>query len=309
MYLTLLYSVILCHVSYAIGHLVPRQASPRQIVSVRGAWFENIAVRPNGNLLLTRMDVPEVWEYDFSTNKAARVAAFSESLATAGIAELAPDVWAIVSGRYSFTGGGNTPGSWIIHKLDLTGAQSATSVVVKLPQAQLINGLAALNTTHVLPGDAAAGTVYVVDTNTGASRALKKDPSMNPTSSIPFGIDGMKVHNGYLYFTNIATSNILRFSIQNGTDNTGTVETLLRNSQGDDFVIGRDGLMYLATNTQNSVVSIETTTGRVTRLAAVTGSTSTAFGRRMGLDEGTLYVATTGGQVVALDILQGAKIG
>lgn len=300
MYSAILFLEALFLASFALGGLVPRQATPRQVVSVQGAWFENIAVRPNGNLLLTRMDLPEVWEYDFTASKATRVAVFSESLAAAGIAELSPDIWAIVSGRYSMSGGGNTPGSWIIHKLDLTGAVPSASVVAKLSQAQLVNGLAVLNSTHVLPGDASAGAVYIVDVNTGTSGVFKQDATMKPSGFIPFGIDGMKVYNGYLYFTNISTGNILRFPISTSS---GAVETLVRNNQGDDFVIGRNGLMYLALNTQNSVVSVDLASGKVNKLASVTGGTSTAFGRRSGVDEGTLYITTTGGQVFAIDVL------
>lgn len=289
----------------ASAGIIPRQANPTPVVTIQGSWLENIAVRPNGNLLLTRMDRGEVWEYDFASSTSAKLVEFEGATASAGIAELEPDVWAVVAGQYSMAGG-NTPGSWAVHRVDLSDSEAATSSseIAKFPESGIFNGLARLNATHVLPGDANKGAVFILDTTTGDYSVLKTDASMQPGAAFPFGIDGMKVHegDGALYFTNIATNTLMRVPIsEDGV--AGNVEKLPANVGGDDFAFGSDGLLYLATNMANSVVSVDTATGQSTRIGAATGSTAVAFGRREGIDEGTLYVTTSGGQVLAFDVL------
>lgn len=280
---------------------VPRQY-PASIFSIQGAWFENIATRPNGNLLLTRMDVPELWEYDFSTETGALLQEFPDALVTAGIAELEPDTWAVVAGQYSSSSGA-TPGSWTVHKVDLTGSKPVSNAVANFPESELFNGMAGLNSTHALPGDASAGTVHLLDTTSGTYTTLKSDVTMNPSGGIPFGIDGMKYHDGYLYYTNIATGGIHRFAIAADGIAADSVELIVNNLAGDDFAFGDDGRMYLATNFGNSVVAVDTATGDVTNVATVNGGTSVAFGTREGIDDGLLYVATSAGEVFALEAL------
>lgn len=59
-----------------------------------GSWVENMAVRANGQLLVTMLTVPDLYLIDPTTNEMALVASFPEVIGLAAITEVQPDVFA-----------------------------------------------------------------------------------------------------------------------------------------------------------------------------------------------------------------------
>ncbi len=81
--------------------LLPRQNNATSIVykfDGTDAWAENIAVRPNGQILITRMDNGELWNINPVTKEGILVRKFPASTLT-GITEVRPDIYAVISGQ------------------------------------------------------------------------------------------------------------------------------------------------------------------------------------------------------------------
>lgn len=69
-------------------------------------YLENIAVRPNGQFLITPLSLPQLWlvEPDLP-GEAFIVCEFPEVLGLSGIVEYQPDIFAVLTGNFSFSTG------------------------------------------------------------------------------------------------------------------------------------------------------------------------------------------------------------
>ena len=199
-----------------------------------------------------------------------------------GIGEIAPDVFAIIGGKG-------------IYKVDFTGASPKSSLIKTITEASNLNGLAVFNETTVLVADAGKGNVYRFNTATGEYSVALSDPTMAPSGSIPFGIDGIKYSNGTVWYTNIFKNSFHKIPVDTTGKATAAVTTLWTNLMGDDLCIGPNGKIYVATNGKNSVVEVDPAVGKPNAVATVTGSTSCAFGRTEK-DKNVIYIG--GGQGV-----------
>ncbi|KAJ7114418.1 hypothetical protein C8R44DRAFT_881260 [Mycena epipterygia] len=67
-------------------------------------WLENLAVRPNGQILATRLDVPELYQItpDPHNPKPTLIYAFPSALGTLGIAELPATPMSMLSSSVTF---------------------------------------------------------------------------------------------------------------------------------------------------------------------------------------------------------------
>jgi hypothetical protein len=66
-----------------------------------GSWVDNIALRSDGSLLLTRLDVPEVWSVNTTSGNATLAYSFPNATSCFGISEIDSDVFAVVVGNFS----------------------------------------------------------------------------------------------------------------------------------------------------------------------------------------------------------------
>jgi uncharacterized protein (DUF2141 family) len=145
---------------------------------------EGIAQRSNGQILVSFFDKAELWSVDPATKKAAKVTSFADATCSAAIAEVAPDVFAVVAGNYA-SAGGNKPGSWGIWKVNFTSGTPVTSLLKKVPESGFWNGLTSFNNDTVLIGDASKGAVWRMNINTGAYSMAIEDATMKPSGSLP----------------------------------------------------------------------------------------------------------------------------
>ncbi|KAI1259644.1 hypothetical protein F5Y18DRAFT_408913 [Xylariaceae sp. FL1019] len=118
------------------------------------------------------------------------------------------------------------------------------------------------------------------------------------------GVNGVHVRDGYLYWTNSATVSVYRIKItdQGFPASCARVELVSTLDAGfvDDFAIGGDGTIWVATNSDNRLIAAQPFTDHsvvvdgATNTLALAGDTSAIFGRGER-DHSTLYVATCGG--------------
>ena len=298
-----------------------------------GAWVENIAVRSNGDLLVTRLDVPELFIIDpTAKNVSAKlVYSFPATTALTGIAETSPDKFAILAGNFSLTGGTQS-GSWSIWTVDFGNASdsSATpkvSKVTDLSQIVFPDGMSSLSDDTVLVGDIDVGVIYGVNIETGVSYVASTDPALAPAPNPAFGnigVNGIHVRENFLYFVTSATNVLGRFPIRaDGVQigNASIIARALNSSDGfDDFTFDNSGNFFLTTGGGNSIEQLSPD-GKGQIIAGSLNSTEIAeptaakFGRGK-TDQNTLYVVTAGGlainvqpgnrtvggQVVAIDV-------
>ena len=290
----------------------------------RGSWIENLAVRPNGQLLLTRLDTTELFLFDVESRDPwpTFVHLFPNAISLTGIVEIAHDVFAVSAGNYT-PGGGATPGSWAVWRVDMnpygtplstngTGARPPSRItkIADIPEAAHLKSLTPLSDQYILLSDFRAGIVYRLDVTTGAYTVVIAD---SLTAAVPqpifgtAGVNGLQVRGSYLYFTNTGQNIFARIPIRADGRPAGAASIMAHTAASTDyfdgFTFGADGDAYLVTGSGNAVVRIPARDGPQVRVAGrldsglIAEPTACAFGRG-ATDQGVLYVVT-GGAVLA----------
>lgn len=286
-------------------------------------WVENLAVRQNGQILVTILSAPELYQVDpFHTDSPPTlIHRIPGVMGLLGIVELQHDVFYVIAGNWSTRTLQTTNGSYSLWKVDMGSGGNGSSntlanvsKVTDIPEGVFLNGMAVLNESRglVVIGDSGAGQVFTVDVETGTYSKTIDDPTMKPTPSLELGINGLKIRGGFLYYTTSAQISFNRIPINDadGTP-TGPAEAVARFILGDDFSFDPAGNAYISMDPLNTVA--EVTAGGVVEIVAgsldstqVAGSTATAFGRTQK-DSSVLYVTTNGGYLGPV-VRQGGKV-
>lgn len=280
-----------------------------------GTWLENIAVRSNGNLLVTLIDRPELYQIDPFHNIATLVTNLedeADALSLLGITEMAPDVFVFIAGNFSIARAASDPASYSIWQVDFNrgGKCEKVSAIEKLPEASFLNGMTALDRRDgtVLISDSVCGLVWRLNVWTGKYEVVLQDETMVPAEGtrLVLGINGIRIYNGYLYYVNALRGLFCRVLIDLTTGKaSGPYEVLETELPGDDFAMSADGVAYVTENGGNSLERVgadgirSLITGGLNS-STIAGATSAAFGRTWW-DRGVVYVTTSGGQAAPVN--------
>ncbi|KAH7117163.1 hypothetical protein B0J11DRAFT_538468 [Dendryphion nanum] len=287
------------------------------------SWIENIAVRSNGDLLLTMLTTPELYQLrgvQGPSPRAELIHGFPSITGLTGIAETTQDTFIVAGGNSSGPGVG-IPGTSSVWEVKLRGRRPEVVKIVDIPEAVFLNGVVTnpLNKNEVLIADSSLGKVFKVNIKEKNHQVAAEVPEMAPPANapIPLGINGVHIQDGFLYWTNTILSKLFRIRInKNGIVTTGaeveTVATLT--SLLDDFALDRLGTSWVTTNGNNTVLAISpngknvVVEGSLSELT-VAGATAAAFGRTPK-DSDILYVVTSGALAVPVNgtITEGGKI-
>jgi hypothetical protein len=254
-------------------------------------WIENIAVRANGNLLLTRMDKAEVHELNpLEPNaKPKLVYGFAGANGCMGITETSPDNFAVtVTTRQGFSVRS------AIWNLNVSSAEvKATKVADNI--SVMLNGLALFSPGVVVATDTIGGNIYRIDLKTGSAAVAYNQAGR--------GVNGVRVKGKYVYYANLFSGVFGRIPVDPATGSaTGPSETVGNVGAGaDDFALSPfSEEAYVVNQSQNQVVRVSLNeTGKVASVAGSANSgaigtpTSAQFGRT-SKDGRTLYVTTSG---------------
>ena len=279
-------------------------------------WLENIAVRYNGELLVTSLTSPSLYQVDpHQTRQPLLVAEIPDSIGLLGIAELEKDVFYVIAGKssnsaFSFSFRSSI---WKVDFREFCLEEDGTvsrpaklSLVADMPDTQFLNGMCRLapnDNSALLIADSIAGSVIRLDVNTGSYNTVIKDKTMaSPSPAGALGINGIRVHGQDLFFTNFAEKTFMKMPISRvrGTA-AGPAAVVINGTTGDDFILSKDGKKaWIATNFLNTLFEVHTP-GQKGRIVAggangtdLVRATAVAFGRTWG-DRNSLYVVTTGG--------------
>ncbi|EME78772.1 uncharacterized protein MYCFIDRAFT_43655 [Pseudocercospora fijiensis CIRAD86] len=181
--------------------------------------------------------------------------------------------------------------------------QPTTKRIASLPNAALLNGIAFSRprSDHLLVADTFRGLVWNVNVKKGSVGVTLNDTTTKGSASNPPGINGVKVHNGSLYWTNTGQSKLYKVEIdEKGNVSDGCKAQVVAANLGcDDFVLDFDGNVYVASPL--GVVTKVSPTGQQEVIAGnstgsnkLNGPTAVGFGR-LASDRWSLYVTTDGG--------------
>lgn len=281
-------------------------------------WIENLAVRPNGNLILVAHDKPEIYEMDprlpdlepkllhlFDNGASSPI-----KISANGITETSKDVYhVIVSSKI--------PGSLLglaydnaIYKIDYTSLKAIVEPVITkvLGVPHFLNGLATVSSTVVLASDTIGGVVYGIDLSTKKAYVEAYIATKAPGR----GVNGIRIRDGFLYYNQMITGRFSKIPIDS-EGGIATTEHPQHIAQGfgmigiDDFAFGKSGNeAFLCQGFLNQVLKVDLSKGSVHSIAGglcskIKGPTSAQFSTIEG-DERTLYVVTRNGQIFALKV-------
>ncbi|KAJ7061447.1 hypothetical protein C8F01DRAFT_1289154 [Mycena amicta] len=218
------------------------------------------------------------------------------------------------------------PGSVVIWRVDFT-AHSHGPTARPIANVTPTNGLSAVPGLPdvVLTADSADGAVYAVNMRTGDVSLVIRDVLLAPTATATLGINGLHVHEGFLYATNSGRGTFLRVPLavrlsKGLVHATGPLEVIgilqngaPSNSHGfDDFAFDKRGRAWVTVHPGSLALFTPQKNGSWVQENAAgdpdsEGSdavfvepTAAVFGRGVGMEE-TLYVTTAGGQIVLVD--------
>ncbi|KAI9807154.1 MAG: hypothetical protein M1825_005872 [Sarcosagium campestre] len=289
-----------------------------------GYFLENLAVRSNGDILVTVFSHNEL--YNISPTKgpdSPTTLVHTFAGAVSGIVEVGTDTFYVSSGTLG------SPGSFSIWKVSMTDwdaeTTSAAGVVSKLidiPDAPFLNGSTLLShgAAAFLCVDSILGVIYRVDVDAKPPKSsvwFKDDQLVKKTENpmMP-GANGLQLFNGHVYVSNTETRKLFRIAVDDSDgagdalSAKGPLELVLADCLIDDFTFAVDGTAFLTAHIYNTVVRVAPSGGIRNVVAGgpedaiVAGSTACAFGRRPS-DRDALYVTTNGGMSAPV----GGKLG
>lgn len=317
-----MFSVVLTAVALAAVALSKSLPSTTLAQLEVGTFLENIAVRSNGDLLVTKLwpsaaiyTIRAPWE---RRNTLEQVISIPSIQSIYGLAQVAPSRQGVES--FIFVGGNSTSpgetvtgsfGAWAIDFESPGNEVKVRKISDMSPQSKFLNGVTAVPgiSDVVLVADSANGFVGRLELTTGTfdTSTFRFPLEMDPAEGarLPIGVNGIQIRNGHLYWTNSFQACIYCIAITpTGFPARYSRPELIANlSKGvnflDDFSFDVDGNIYASTNLDNSIVFIDTRSkewktvvGGIGEMT-VAGSTSVTFGRG-SKDKGVLYVSTSG---------------
>ena len=301
----------------------PERAPITQLYQFKdGTSLENLAARPNGNLILTAISDPSAYLLDPTrrNSKPQLIHRFPEATSLTGIVETSPDVFAVVAGNWSTKTFEGVPNSFEVWSIDFNTRQPTIKSIAKMPKAAALNGITNCHKseTVVLIADSEVGAIWKLDTSTGEHSIAFRDPLFtNCTSPFPLGLNGVAMFDEKLHFANSALRIYGRVPILEDGTASGEIEILGRALPAvtafDDVVLDWEGNGWIATH-PNAVTEI-TPEGKQRNFTGtdveMLNPTSIVWGRGSLEQEKILYLTTNGmsssqgkffgAQVISLD--------
>ncbi|MFF3761937.1 hypothetical protein [Streptomyces sp. NPDC002185] len=161
--------------------------------------------------------------------------------------------------------------------------------IAQLPAGSLPNGLD-LDEEHgtLYAADSARGAVWSVPLGGGAPSVWAEGTALAPTAALPFGANGLKLHDGAVWVSNSAHSTLLRIPF--AEDRTaGPVETRATGLTGiDDFTFTGHGDTALAALILDSRLELVRADG--THRTVLTGADGLVNPTSVAVRAKTLYV-------------------
>ncbi|KAL9024318.1 MAG: hypothetical protein Q9196_006605, partial [Gyalolechia fulgens] len=278
-----------------------------------GTGVENVAVRGTSSILATLLTAPELYQISPRSRYAPiLIHSFPGYTSLFGITETSPDVFYVAAGNFSLRTFTSTPRSYSLFEVDFNTFSRTKHTPAKvrkiadLPDAGSLNGAVTLNSNNgdILLADSVGGELWKVNVRTAAvTNVIPDEPLLKPIpgSALELGINGVRIRDGVLYFTNTNLEILNRVALNPDGTAAGPATSIASGLAVDDFALDAKGQAYLFLNTKNQVAKVAVPGGAATVLAGseadlstIAGPAGGAFGRTL-LDKTSLYVGSNGG--------------
>ena len=267
------------------------------------------AVRQNGQILATDVSSGKIYLVDPQNLHCEPpvVAQLPNNSHVTGIAEVQEDVFytqSVDGNLYEFEFQQNTTAIWKVDMRDYSKTHRASlRKAVELPAVGVPNGMALLSKDEgtILTADSTRGLIWRTNIYTGASEIVFDNALLKPIAKDhpAFGVDGVRVVDSTLYFTNTNYGLIAKVPISKTGYPIGSPLVMSSDvPNADDFAIDSRGNIWIAENEKNALVRVASD-GQVQTIVggqnstALIGPVLAVFGHGCD-DRDILYIGTDG---------------
>ncbi|MCJ1446302.1 MAG: hypothetical protein MMC23_006807 [Stictis urceolatum] len=295
--------------------------SAKILYTAERTFFENIAFRSNGHLLLNALTSPSIYTLDphppFLTPQL--LTQIPDANGLTGIAEPFPDLFVVNAAVWNLSNLTAAPNTTAVWAVDLRSPGEVGLRKVVAPKGDVkLNGMEEKGV--VLIADS-LGAVWSVDVLSGETEVVTRDELLKPEAQgAPLGVNGLHVRDGWLYFSSSGKRTFARVRIDSQGRKVGNVQVVARleaengallDRVYDDFAFDRRGNAWITAH--DNLLAVVTPEGKQRVLfegnqTLFDEPTNAVFGRGSEEEERTLYVTTGGtsgvyhGQIAAVKI-------
>ncbi|KAJ8120608.1 hypothetical protein ONZ43_g2725 [Nemania bipapillata] len=227
------------------------------------SWFEGFVIRPNGKVLATRLDKPELYTFEPEDEDAVPqlVCTLPDCNSLVNICPIPgyDDEYFVLASTADLEAVTHKDAwLWRIIMGSDEGASPKTIRVTSVPEEGYCLGVKAVSDRVVLLPDGKTSCIWHLDTETGTKTLFADDKSMERGAGDGFfGVNRIQIVGNYVYFTNSSGGSICRIPVEFdpsrkevGIRTAGPVETII-----DDLPSNLDGLAVSSDQTHAYVAS------------------------------------------------------
>ncbi|KAK0702273.1 hypothetical protein B0H67DRAFT_676425 [Lasiosphaeris hirsuta] len=175
--------------------------------------------------------------YTVASPAASVIHTFVDASGISGITEIAPDVFALITGVWDLATTRAELGSLAVWTVDFTGLPNPlVKFVTSIENSTIFSGIVRhpSNPEILSAADSALGAVWRIDLTSGVYNVAFSSPLLAPTGTAPgtnLGINGIKAAGSHVYFTNSPQKLFGRVAVDENGNQARAVE-ILSNSTG-----------------------------------------------------------------------------
>ncbi|KAI9149488.1 hypothetical protein HJFPF1_11541 [Paramyrothecium foliicola] len=282
--------------------------------------LENLALRQNGDIVVTSSGSGTLHVVDSSGSRVAAIADIPGASALLGIATLEKDVFYVAGANLT----GLTPiavGTNAVWKVDLRGLKvrkdntlskpAKVSLVTEIPSAGLLNGMTRLSpkdNSRLLLSDSALGQILLLNVNTKEYETILDDETTAGRPERLVAVNGLRTYGQDLFYVNLVRNLFAKVPISTSTGHpTGPSQIIVNGTVpfADDFALSSDGKRaWIALSTQNVIVEVDIL---AQTSAVLVNSTKLGVGTSVAIIPGTLHSSSL--YVTGSSAVENATVG
>ncbi|ROW07593.1 hypothetical protein VPNG_06804 [Cytospora leucostoma] len=212
-------------------------------------WFEGFTMRSNGHILVSRLDDPVLYTFDTKDKNAdpQELHRFTDATSLINLCPLLGrhDEYAVISGRPDIETMQFDNRDYKVWRVALSDAGVTVTKIADLDDYGFAIGIMPAGEHALLVADSSRNRICAIDIATGVSSVLVEDASMKAAEGEAFGLNRLRIVDGFVWFTNTSAGTLSRFPISvDGArvTATGPVQLLCDDiQQCDGLAVATDG--------------------------------------------------------------------